>query len=264
MTTMTPQPFSQRVTLVGAGPGNPELLTIKAVKRIAQATVILVDDLVNPEILSHASPRARIIHVGKRGGCPSTPQSFIEKLMILAARAGEQVVRLKGGDPFIFGRGGEEIENLSAAGIEVDVINGITSGLAAGSTLGIPLTHRKLAHGVIFITGHNKPGDSATDWASLAKAAHHCKLTLVIYMGITQINTIEAGLLSGLAPQTPVAVVQRATLSEQTQAICTLETLSKTVETQRIESPAIVIIGDVVSTAQLNILASECYQANAA
>ena len=123
------------VTLVGAGPGDPELLTIKAVKAINQATVLLVDDLVNDEILFHASSEASIIHVGKRGGCQSTPQALIEKLMIREARKGETVVRLKGGDPFIFGRGGEEIEHLRDAGITVKVINGITSGLAAAGAL---------------------------------------------------------------------------------------------------------------------------------
>jgi uroporphyrin-III C-methyltransferase len=119
------------VTLVGAGPGDPELLTLKAVKAIQAATVLLVDDLVNDAVVALARPGARIVHVGKRGGCKSTPQAFIEKLMVMAAREGENVVRLKGGDPFIFGRGGEEVEHLRAAGIEVQVVNGITAGLAA-------------------------------------------------------------------------------------------------------------------------------------
>lgn len=245
------------VTLIGAGPGDPELLTLKAVKKIAQATVILVDDLVNPEILAHASPRARIIHVGKRGGCVSTPQSFIEKLMLLGVRDGEQVVRLKGGDPFIFGRGGEEMENLRAQGIKVEVINGITSGLAAGSALGIPLTHRKQAHGVILITGHNKPGDNATDWAVLARAAARCELTLVIYMGMTNIKTLEEGLIEGLQPETPAAVVQRATLPDQAQVICTLGTLSETVRDRGIQSPAIIIVGAVVSSACIEKIISQ-------
>ena len=129
-------------TLVGAGPGDPELLTLKAVKAIQAATVLLVDDLVNEEVLKHASSAARIVYVGKRGGCKSTPQAFIEKLMINAVHEGETVVRLKGGDPFIFGRGGEEVEHLRQVGIEVTVINGITSGLAAITSLGAPLTQR--------------------------------------------------------------------------------------------------------------------------
>jgi hypothetical protein len=159
------------VTLVGAGPGDPELLTLKAVKAIAPATVLLVDDLVNDAVLAHASPIARIVHVGKRGGCKSTPQAFIEKLMVMAAREGEVVVRLKGGDPFIFGRGGEEVEHLRAAGIPVQVVNGITSGLAGLTSLNVPLTHREHAHGVVFVTGHAKPGDSGTDWQALAATA---------------------------------------------------------------------------------------------
>jgi len=126
-------------TLVGAGPGDPELLTVKAVKAIQAATVLLVDDLVSDEILAYARPGARIVHVGKRGGCRSTPQAFIERLMITAVHEGETVVRLKGGDPFIFGRGGEEVEHLREAGIEARVVNGITAGLAAVTALGVPL-----------------------------------------------------------------------------------------------------------------------------
>jgi len=156
------------VTLVGAGPGDPELLTLKAVRAIGAATVLLVDDLVNDAVLAHAHPRARVVHVGKRGGCKSTPQAFIDKLMAMAAREGEVVVRLKGGDPFIFGRGGEELEHLQAQGIPVQVVNGITAGLAGLTTLGVPLTHRDHAHGVVFVTGHAKPGDSGTDWRALA------------------------------------------------------------------------------------------------
>ena len=196
-----------RCTLVGAGPGDPELLTLKAVKAIASASVLLVDDLVNEAVLSYASPNARIVHVGKRGGCKSTPQAFIDKLMISAVQEGEQVVRLKGGDPFIFGRGGEEVEHLRAAGIEVEIVNGITAGLAGISSLGAPLTHREHAHGVVFVTGHAQPGDSGTHWPQLAQTAHEAKLTLVIYMGVSSLAHICQGLLQGLPANTPVAVV---------------------------------------------------------
>ena len=157
-TTSTGLP-SGTCTLVGAGPGDPELLTLKALRAIQSATVLLVDDLVSREIVDFASPTARIIYVGKRGGCKSTPQAFIEKLMEAEVHKGEHVVRLKGGDPFIFGRGGEEVEHLRRAGIEPQIINGITAGLAGLSSLGAPLTHREHAHGVVFITGHAKPGD---------------------------------------------------------------------------------------------------------
>src|SRR5207253_2399528 len=134
------------------------------VKAIQAATVLLVDDLVSADVAALAPPGARVVQVGKRGGCKSTPQAFIEKLMVMAAREGENVVRLKGGDPFIFGRGGEEVEHLREAGVAVEVVNGITSGLAAVTTLGVPLTHREHAHGVVFVTGHAPPGSAGTDW----------------------------------------------------------------------------------------------------
>ncbi len=239
-----------RCTLVGAGPGDPELLTLKAVKAIARATVLLVDDLVNDEVLAHASPTARIVHVGKRGGCKSTPQAFIDKLMITAVQEGEQVVRLKGGDPFIFGRGGEEVEHLRAAGIDVEVVNGITSGLAALSSLGAPLTHREHAHGVVFVTGHAKPGDSGTDWAQLAATARQAKLTLVIYMGVSSLERISQGLLQGLPAHTPVAIVQRASLPTQREALTTLGKLVHTVQCEQLQSPSIIVVGDVVQGAR--------------
>ena len=239
-----------RCTLVGAGPGDPDLLTLKAVKAIASATVLLVDDLVNDAVLAHASPTARIVHVGKRGGCRSTPQAFIDKLMITAVQEGEQVVRLKGGDPFIFGRGGEEVEHLRAAGIDVTVVNGITSGLAGMSSLGAPLTHREHAHGVVFVTGHAKPGDSGTDWAQLAHTARQAKLTLVIYMGVSSLDHICQGLLQGLPDLTPVAIVQRASLPDQREALATLGQLVDTVLREQLQSPSIIVVGDVVQGAR--------------
>ena len=243
-------PTTGRCTLVGAGPGDPELLTLKAVKAIASATVILVDDLVNDAVLEHASPSARIVHVGKRGGCKSTPQAFIDKLMITAVQEGAQVVRLKGGDPLIFGRGGEEIEHLRAAGIDVEVVNGITSGLAGMNSLGAPLTHRDHAHGVVFVTGHAKPGDSGTDWAQLAATARQAKLTLVIYMGVNSLAHICQGVLSGLPAHTPVAVVQNASLPTQRQALTTLGDLVATVQGEDLQSPSIIVVGDVVQVAR--------------
>jgi uroporphyrin-III C-methyltransferase len=238
---------SGSVTLVGAGPGDPELLTLKAVKAIGRATVLLVDDLVNDAILAHADSQARIIHVGKRGGCQSTPQSLIEKLMIHAAVNGETVVRLKGGDPFIFGRGGEEVLHLRMAGIKVDVINGITSGLAAATSLDIPLTHRDQAHGVVFITGHNKPGGQGNDWAALAACAHQASLTMVIYMGVASADSIMEGLLKGLPGDTPVAIVQNASLSSQRHAGCVLRELVNTIKEQKLASPSVMIVGKVAS-----------------
>lgn len=234
-----------RVTLVGAGPGDPELLTIKAVRAIRSATVLLVDDLVSDAVLRYARRSTRIVHVGKRGGCTSTPQAFIEKLMAAEALKGERVVRLKGGDPFVFGRGGEEVAHLRALGIEVDVVNGITSGLAAVTSLGVPLTHRDHAHGVIFVTGHAKEKNSSVDWPTLAAAAAQ-GLTLVVYMGVSQAGALQEGLLQGLGRSTPVAVVQHASLPQQRHAVGTLDDLTGLIAREGLGSPAIIVVGDVL------------------
>ena len=239
------------VTLVGAGPGDPELLTLKAVKAIGAATLLLVDDLVNDAVLAHAAPGARVVHVGKRGGCRSTPQAFIERLMVTAARQGENVVRLKGGDPFIFGRGGEEVEHLQAAGIAVQVVNGISSGLAAVTALGVPLTHREHAHGVVFVTGHARPGDQGTDWKALAATARSARLTLVIYMGVSSARTIQDALLSGLPAATPAAIIQNATLPNQRHVLTTLGDLAASIARENLGSPSILVVGDVVRGVQL-------------
>ena len=239
------------VTLVGAGPGDPELLTLKAVKAIGAATLLLVDDLVNDAVLAHAAPGARIVHVGKRGGCRSTPQAFIERLMVTAARQGENVVRLKGGDPFIFGRGGEEVEHLHAAGIAVQVVNGISSGLAAVTALGVPLTHREHAHGVVFVTGHVRPGDQGTDWKALAATARSARLTVVIYMGVGSARTIQDALLSGLPAATPVAIIQNATLPSQRHVLTTLADLAASIERENMGSPSILVVGDVIRGVQM-------------
>ena len=234
------------VSLVGAGPGDPELLTIKAVKAIAAATVLLVDDLVSPAIVALAPPGARVIHVGKRGGCKSTPQAFIEKLMVMAAREGETVVRLKGGDPFIFGRGGEEVEHLRAQGITVQVINGITAGLAGITSLGAPLTHREPAHGGLFSTGHVRPGDRDTDWRAIAATARDARLTLVIYMGVRGSAHMQEELLTGLPASTPVAVIQHVSLPDQRHALTSLGQLHSTIERDQLTSPCVIVVGDVV------------------
>jgi uroporphyrin-III C-methyltransferase len=240
-----------KVILVGAGPGDPDLLTIKAGKAIGSADVVLVDDLVNPEILDLARFDARVILVGKRGGCQSTPQDFIEKLMINEARAGNIVVRLKGGDPFIFGRGGEERAHLEAAGVAVEVVNGISSGLAAPASLGIPLTHRDWSQGAVFVTGHGKTDDANPDWATLAKL----DMTLVIYMGVARCSQIQQALLaSGKSAMTPVAVIQSATSVKQAQLITTLGELPSALESSALGSPSIIVIGDVVRCARPEFL----------
>jgi len=186
---------------------------------------------VNDEILAYARPGARIVHVGKRGGCKSTPQAFIERLMITAVREGETVVRLKGGDPFIFGRGGEEVTHLREAGIECAVINGITAGLAAVTSLGVPLTHRDHAQGVVFVTGHAKTGAGAaedpTDWRALAATAYN-------------------ELLQGLPGDTPVAVIQHASLPNQRHIATTLDKLQSGIADAGLASPAVIVVGDVL------------------
>ena len=241
---------SGHVALVGAGPGDAELLTLKAVRMIRRATVVLADDLVSDAVLRFVRRSARIVHVGKRGGCASTPQAFIEKLMAAEALKGERVVRLKGGDPFIFGRGGEEAEHLRAQGIEVEIVNGITSGLAAATALGAPLTHRAHAHGVIFVTAHSREGGAPLDWHTLGAAAAQ-GLTLVIYMGVAAIETVQNGLLQAMPPQTASAVVQSVSLPCQRHAVCTLSTLAKTVRDENLASPSIIIVGDVLQGLQV-------------
>lgn len=217
------RPAPGQVWLVGAGPGDPELLTLKAVRIIGQAEVLLVDDLVDRRVLDHVAPGARVIEVGKRGGCPSTPQAFIERLLVHEARAGRRVVRLKGGDPMIFGRAGEELDALRAAGIGVEVVPGVTAGLAAAAGLGAPLTDRRAAQGVAFVTGHTQPGGREPDWAALARSG----LTLVVYMGMRRAGAIARALRDGgAAADTPVAVVVQASHSGERAYLATLGELA--------------------------------------
>ena len=233
-----------RVSLVGAGPGDPELLTLKAVRALRYATVVLVDDLVSDGVLRYVRRSARVIHVGKRGGCASTPQAFIERLMIAEAQRGEHVVRLKGGDPFVFGRGGEERDALHAAGINVEIINGLTAGIAAPASIGIPVTDRRFTQGVALVTGHGSAQEP--DWAALARSG----LTLVIYMGVTRVEALVNALCAGgLAGSTPAAVICAAHTPQQRQALCALETLAVTIARDALVSPAILVIGDVVRAA---------------
>ena len=238
-----------KVTLIGAGPGDPELLTLKAVRALSEADVVLVDDLVNREVLQHAA-RARIVEVGKRGGCKSTPQHFINRMMIALAQQGQKVARLKGGDAFLFGRGGEEMLALRAAGIEMEFVPGITSGTAVPATLGIPVTHREYTHGVTFVTGHTQDG-TPVNWHALVEGG----TTLVIYMGMKNLPEIVAGLLdAGMANEMPAAIIQQGTLPEQKQVITTLAALPMAARQAAMASPALIVIGDVVSLAQSKAL----------
>ncbi len=234
------------VALIGAGPGDPELLTLKAVKYLRHADVVLVDDLVNPLILDHCHPQARIIHVGKRGGCHSTPQSFIEKIMMRAALSGLKVARLKGGDPLIFGRAGEEMEALHAQRIKVTVVNGISAGLAGASAFGVSLTHRHHSPGVIFVTGHLKDEGAQPNWRALAESG----MTLVIYMGLTRAAVIQQNLLnSGMSGNKAVGLIKSATYSDEKLVRTHLSAMCETIETEQLTSPAIILIGDILQAA---------------
>jgi uroporphyrin-III C-methyltransferase len=240
------------VWLVGAGPGNPDLLTLQAVRVIRQASLLLIDDLVGDDVVSVARKGlkrpVRTIWVGKRGGCKSTPQAFIEQLMVREALAGERVVRLKGGDPSVFGRSGEEMQALRRAGVEVEVVHGITSGLAAVSALGAPLTHRAHAHGVMFVTGHNQAEGDSVDWAAIGRAARG-GMTLVVYMGVSRVQSLQDALLTELDAATPAAVVQSASLPQQRQVVVSLGELAEAVRRCGISSPAILVVGDVLKAA---------------
>ena len=234
-----------KVFLIGAGPGDPELLTLKAVRALAQADVVLIDDLVDRRVLEFA-PRARVIAVGKRGGCKSTPQAFIERLMVRLARRGKTIARVKGGDPFVFGRGGEEALALARAGIDCDVIPGITAGVGVPAALGIPVTHRDVARGVTFVTGHTSDG-SGPDWAALART----DTTLVIYMGLKHLPEITAALrAAGMDGATPATAIQHGTMLRQRHVIATLATLAVAAHDADLGSPALIVIGRVVGLAQ--------------
>jgi uroporphyrin-III C-methyltransferase len=231
-----------KVYLVGAGPGDPELMTLKAARVLGLADVVLIDELVNRGCLAHARSDARVIEVGKRGGCRSTPQAFIEKLMVLHARQGQTVVRLKGGDPFIFGRGGEEVEALAAAGIEVEVVAGVTAGIAVPAALGIPVTHRDLASGVTFVTGHTKDGREP-DWKALANSG----TTLVVYMGLRNLPKIAAALLgAGMDAGTPACIIENGTVPSQRHRVGTLKDLCA----DGFSGPGLIVIGGVVRFAE--------------
>jgi uroporphyrin-III C-methyltransferase len=186
------------------------------------------------------------VQVGKRGGYVSTPQAFIHKLMVQEAERGETVVRLKGGDPFIFGRGGEEAEHLRAAGLEVHVVNGISSGLAAATALGVPWTHRDHASGVLLVTGHAGANQTEVHWPTLAAAATQ-GLTLVVYMGVQHLAHIQAGLIGTLGADMPAALVQHASTPQERRLLTTLGRLKADAEQAGVGSPAILIVGDVLT-----------------
>lgn len=233
------------VTLVGAGPGDPDLLTIKALRALQDADVVFHDELVSPDILDRIRRDAARVPVGRRVGKPGIGQEAINRLMIEAAQSGQRVVRLKGGDPFVFGRGGEEIEALRQAGVAYSVIPGITAALGAAAQYEVPLTFRREALRITFLTAHKAEDAEAVDWSALTDT----KMTVVVYMGMTAASSVRSGLLAaGRAPQTPVGVFARVTRPDAQGLIGTLDELPALVE--RIDGgPAILIIGDVVAHA---------------
>jgi uroporphyrinogen III methyltransferase / synthase len=232
------------VFLVGAGPGDPGLLTLRAVELLGSADVVLYDRLIPPGALRHARAGAELVYVGKQGGGPQMPQDEIERLLVKHGRAGRRVVRLKGGDPLVFGRGAEEALTLREAGIGFEIVPGITAGVAAPAYAGIPVTHRDLASGVAFVTGHEDPGkpESALDWAALARFPG----TLVFYMGVRALPRIAERLQAeGRPPEEPVAVVERGTLPGQRTVVATLADVAE--KAAGIRAPAITLVGPVAA-----------------
>ena len=234
------------VYLVGAGPGDPGLITVRAVELIASADAILHDRLIPAGALDGARPDAELVYVGKRPGAPEIAQADIERLMVERARAGRSVVRLKGGDPFVFGRGGEEAEALAAAGIPFEVVPGVTAGVAAAAYAGIPVTHRDEASAVAFVTGHEDPAkdETALDWEALARFPG----TLALYMGVRRLPEIAERLVAaGRDPSEPAAVVERGTLPGQRTVAATLGELPGAVAEAGIGPPAIILVGPVAA-----------------
>jgi uroporphyrin-III C-methyltransferase / precorrin-2 dehydrogenase / sirohydrochlorin ferrochelatase len=235
-----------RVLLVGAGPGDPELLTLKAVRALKAADVILYDRLVGTAVLEHARREVELIPVGKSKGEHSVPQDKIHELMIGRARAGQIVVRLKGGDPLVFGRAGEEIAALREAGIEVEIVSGITAGLAAAASLQIPLTHREVSHSVTFVSGHEAGSDEPSfehlDLAALGSG----ESTLLVYMGVSTAGPIAHRLLeAGWKPSCPVIAVENASRDTERRVATTLADLAAEAERLQLKSPAVLIFGEV-------------------
>ena len=255
-----------RVWLVGAGPGDPDLLTVKAARLIARAQVVVHDRLVSQPILALADAGARLISVGKRKSRHTVPQDGINDLLVALARQGFEVVRLKGGDPFVFGRGGEELLACRAAGVACEAVPGITAGLAASARAGAPLTHRGLAQAVTFVTGHAAPagdeswGEPALDWAALSRPNH----TVVVYMGLSTAPSIAARLTAaGRAPQTPALLVENASRGDERRVLTTLDGLAAAAAA--LSGPVILIIGEVAALADaqglVDVAATECKRA---
>ncbi|MFB6135571.1 MAG: uroporphyrinogen-III C-methyltransferase [Halobacteriaceae archaeon] len=234
------------VYLVGSGPGDPDLLTVKAARLLDEADVVLHDKLPGPDVLGRV-PEEKREDVGKRAGGERTPQSEINERLVELAREGKEVVRLKGGDPFVFGRGGEEAEYLADRGVDFEVVPGVTSAVAAPEVAGVPVTHREHASSVSFVTGHEDPTkeESAVDWAALAATGG----TIVVLMGVGRLPDYTAALReAGMDPETPVALVERGTRPGQRVATGTLASAVDVRDLAGIEPPAVTVIGEVAAT----------------
>ena len=231
------------VYLVGAGPGDPELLTLKAARLIGEADVLVYDNLVSQEVLALARPDAELMYAGKERGNHSLPQEQINELLVRLAKTGKRVVRLKGGDPYIFGRGGEEVETLQADGVHFEVVPGITAAAGVATYAGIPLTHRNHAQACVFVTGHLKDGSMNLDWPGLARK----RQTVVIYMGLSGLSSLCGKLMEhGLPADWPAAIVQRGTTPEQRTVTATLATLPERAASAQLRPPTLIIVGEVV------------------
>jgi uroporphyrinogen III methyltransferase / synthase len=235
-----------RVALVGAGPGDPGLMTVRGMALLRQADVIVYDRLVDPRLLDEASPRALRIFAGKAGGSHTLPQAEINTLLVSQARRGRRVVRLKGGDPFVFGRGGEEADALAAAGVPFEVVPGVSAAVAVPAYAGIPVTHRGVASSFAVVTGHEEEGkpETSVDWAALATAVD----TLVILMGVQNLGAITRALLAaGRPPDTPVALVRWGTTEAQETLVGRLDDIAGLAAAVRLAPPVVIVVGDVVA-----------------
>lgn len=232
-----------KVWLVGAGPGDAELLTLKAARLLAEADVVVYDHLVGEGVLALIGPQAERIYAGKERARHSLPQPDLNQLLVDLAYAGRRVVRLKGGDPFIFGRGGEEIETLSAEGIPFQVVPGITAAAGCASYAGIPLTHRDFAHSCVFVTGHLKDGGMDLNWQALVQP----RQTIAVYMGVHAVEPLCEGLIAhGMPRDMPAALVERGTMPQQRVLVGTLGTMPDVVKAGQVQPPSLLIVGEVV------------------
>jgi uroporphyrin-III C-methyltransferase/precorrin-2 dehydrogenase/sirohydrochlorin ferrochelatase len=247
-----PKAETGQVSLVGAGPGDPELLTLRAARALREADVIVYDKLVDPAVLDYARRDARRIYVGKSKGDHTLPQHEINALLVAEAKAGRHVVRLKGGDPFVFGRGGEELDALVVANVRVDVVPGITAAVGCAAYAGFPLTHRDHANSVTFVSGQSKDGLAELNWAALAAP----RQTLAIYMGLSVAGTIAGNLIgAGLSPATPVAIIENGTRWDQRVVKGELQEIAALVRDHGIAAPALLVIGDVTRGAEAGLRA---------